>query len=413
LTLAALKKLELKQFDIKTAFLYGELDEEIFMQLPEGVMEKDTIVKLKKSLYGLKQSPRQWNKRFHEFLARSKFKISNADRCVYQGSIDGKTVLLALYVDDGLILARNQETIHKILEALKTEFEVTVSSAAYFLGLEIRKDLSTKTITISLEQYIKRILKKFGMSDAKPISTPVEANKHLKYLPEDQVDISMKEVPYQQAVGSLLFAAYVSRPDIMFAVTNVSKFSTNPTTEHWQAVKRIFRYLKGTSGLGIAYQFNGNDQLIGYCDADYANDEKTRKSTTGLAMILAGAPISWTSRRQSVVAQSTAEAEYIAAADATKEILWLRELLKNVGAEQKDSTELRIDNQAAIKLIRNPELHRPTKHIDVRFHLIRDHVEKKNICIEYVSSKEQLADIFTKGLPRETFVQSRDELNVV
>lgn len=230
LAIAALKNLEIGQFDIKTAFLYGELDEEIFMQLPEGTAEKDTIVKFKQSLYGLKQSPRQWNKRFHDFLAKWKFKASNADRCVYHGSIDGDTVLLALYVD-GLIVAKNQETIQKILEVLKAEFEVTIGSAAYFLGLEIKRDSNTKTIKISQEQYIKRMLKKFGMMDAKPISIPVEAKNHLSYLSEDQTDTSMKGVPYQQAIGSLLFAACVSRPDIMFAVSNVSKFSNNPSME--------------------------------------------------------------------------------------------------------------------------------------------------------------------------------------
>lgn len=222
------------------------------------------------------------------------------------------------------------------------------------------------------------MLKKFGMIDAKSVSTLIEIKNHLKNLSEDQADASRKEVPYQQAIGSLLFAACVSRLDIMFAVANVSKFSSNPSIEYWQAVKKILHYLKGTSNQGITYQFNGNNQLIGYCDADYANDEVTRKLMTGLTTILARGLIIRTSRRQSVMAQFTAEAEYIAAVDATKE-MWIRELLKDVDAEQNNSTVLRIDKQAAIKLIRNPKLHR-SKHIDVRFHLIRNHVEK-NICI--------------------------------
>lgn len=242
---------------------------------------------------------------------------------MYCGSIEGETVLLALYVDDGLVLAKSQVTINKILEALQTEFEITVGSAAYFLGLEIKRDSSTGTITISQKQYIKRMLERFGMMDAKPVSIPAEANKRLKYLSKDEVDASMEEVPYQQAVGSLIFAACVTRPDIMFAVVNVSKFSNNPKMEYWKAVKRILRYLKGTSSHGITYKCNGNNQIIGYCDADYANDEETRKSITGLTTILAGGPIGWASRRQNIVTQSTAEAEYIAGADATKEILWL------------------------------------------------------------------------------------------
>jgi len=362
ITIAALKNLEIGQFDIKTAFLNGELEEEIYMRLPEGATKEDTIVKLKKSLYGLKQSPRQWNKQFHEFLTKFKFKASNADRCVYQSIISGELVLLALYVDDGLVLAKNQAIIQIVLETLKSEFEVTIGSGAQFLGLEIRRDSDTGTITISQEQYIKRVLKKFEMTEAKPVSTPVEINQYLKNLLEGQVDTSMKNVPYQQAVGSLMFAACVSRPDIMFAVSNVSKFLHNPSMEHWKAVK-ILRYLKGTSSQGITYTINGNSELVGYCDADYANDKETRKST-GLTMIADG-PVVWASQRQSVVAQSTAEAEYIAAAEATKEILWLRQLLRSIGLEQISTTVLNIDNQSAIKLIRNPELHRSTKRCTI------------------------------------------------
>lgn len=210
----------------------GKLDEEIYIHLPEEAAEENTVVKLERSLYGLKQSPRQWNKQFQEFLTRFEFKASNADKCVYRGFIDNEIVLLALYVDDGLVLAKSQAAIHTVLKVLKSEFEMTIGSGAYFLGLEIKRDSSAGTITISQEQYIKRMLEKFGMTDAKPISTPVEANKHLKFLSEDQVDASMQVVPYRQVVGSLMFAACVSRPDIMFAVANVSKFLTNPSTEH-------------------------------------------------------------------------------------------------------------------------------------------------------------------------------------
>ncbi|KMQ85887.1 retrovirus-related pol polyprotein from transposon tnt 1-94, partial [Lasius niger] len=333
-SLAAKEDFEIAQFDIKTAFLNGELDEEIFMQLPTRVTDAGNVVKLQKSLYGLKQSPRQWNKRFHQFLCKFNFISSEADRCVYKGNIEGERVLLALYVDDGLVMAKTQQAVE-------------------------------------MKNYLLRVAKRFNMEDAKGISTPMEAGKYL-VINNNDTSAGMN-VPYREAVGSLMFAACVTRPDIMFAVAVVSRYLEQSATEHWTAVKRIIRYAKETADYGIVYDGATAEPLVIYSDSDFAADPDTRRSTSGYVTVHCGGPISWQSIRQKIVALSTTEAEYVAASDATKEAIWIRRLMKSVGAAAVGhATELRLDNQGSIKLIKNPEFHKRTKHIDVRFHFIRD-----------------------------------------
>lgn len=222
---------------MKTAFLNGELEEEIFLELPEEIKDKSRIVKLQRSLYGLKQAPRHWNKRFNKFLARYRFEASPADRCVYRGQVRGSTVLLAVYVDDGLVVSKEQEVINDVLEALKNEFEVTIGTGNYFVGMEIRQDVDIRNITISQTQYIKRMLERFGMSNAKSVSIPADPNVHMKSSVDK--DPTMFNVPYRQIVGSLMFVTVVTRPDIMFAVAKMSRHLVNPSTQHWKAVKKI------------------------------------------------------------------------------------------------------------------------------------------------------------------------------
>lgn len=213
-----------------------------------------------------------------------------------------------------------------------------------------------------------------------------------------------------------MFLASTTRPDIAFAVNVVSRFQINPGQIHWNAVKRIFRYLKGTAAYGIEYSpvTNHGCDLIGFSDADFANDVDTRKSTSGYVFKLSNGPVTWCSQKQSAVSTSTTEAEYIAASTAVKEILWLRQLLQDIDESEicEEGVKLFIDNQSAIKLIKNPVFHKRTKHIDVRYHFIREKYDDKSVIIEYVKSEEQLADIFTKALPRAKFEKLRELLNI-
>ncbi|KMQ91779.1 integrase core domain protein [Lasius niger] len=240
------------------------------------------------------------------------------------------------------------------------------------------------------------------MIEAKGISIPVAPHVTLEFATDDNVN--KLKVPFREAVGSLLFLAIVTRPDIAFAVNSVSRFLNNYNDNHWQAVKRILRYVIDTISLGIVYRKIENKiHLVGYSDADYASDVTTRRSTTGYIFILADGPITWTSQRQKMVTLSTTEAEYIAAATAAKEAIWLKRLLLDFGHDCTNASELHVDNQSAIRLARNPEFHKLTKHIDIKYHYIREKVESGELVISYIPSERQLADILTKALSKERF----------
>jgi len=385
------------QFDVKTAFLHGDLLEEVYMKQPQGFVTNSSLVcKLHKSLYGLKQAPRCWNTKFVAFLKFFGFKQLETDRCVLRAEIKGELVFLALYVDDGLILCKRREVLNEILAELDKQFKITSRSADCFVGLQIKRSVERKETFVSQCSYITKMLHKFNMLNCKPIDTPADSSLVLstRHCPENDTEKQeMEEIPYREAVGSLMFVSVVSRPDITYAVNQVSRFLNNPGKRHWIAVKRIMRYLKGTVDCGILYDGN-NSTLKVYADADFANNEDNRKSISGYVSVLANAPITWSSRQQRCVARSTAEAEYVSASDAAQEVVWLRSLLSELLAKEQLSTELLIDNQSAMKLMKNTEHHRLTKHIDIKYHYIRECVENNILTPMYVPSETQLADFF-------------------
>lgn len=262
---------------------------------------------------------------------------------------------------------------------------------------------SSESIVIHQKQYIEQLIDKFCMSDANPCSTPADNNVVLT----KSSDVCEINFPYREAVGALLFLASVSRPDISFAVNIVSRYINNPNQSHVNAVKRIIRYLIKTKNVCIKY--TGFTELIGFSDADYGSDLDCRRSNTGYVFMMNNGPVTWCSRKQNTVALSTTESEYMAAAEAAKELLWLQQLLVDIG-EAQQSISLCIDNQSAIKLIHNPVFHRRSKHIDIRYNFIREKVESKSISIVYVSSANQLADFLTKALPVNKFVFNRDQV---
>ena len=413
LSIAARYNLQIYQFDIKTAYLNSELDDEIYMRIPEGlnVVDNNLVCKLNKALYGLKQSGRCWNKKFDTFLKQYSFVQSSADRCVYLGSIDNDNVYLALYVDDGLLMASKLSTINEVLSVLKGSFDTTACKADCFVGMQIEQDRESKTIFIHQSNYIDKILNKFGMNDAKTLSVPADPHVSLTKASDDD---ETHDVPYREAVGSLLFVSMVSRPDITFAVGLVSRYLEKHNNSHWQAVKRIFRYLKGTNSHGIMYAGSGdNFKLVGFSDSDYAGDKDTRRSTTGYLFELGSGPIAWCSKRQSTVSLSTTEAEYIAASEATREAIWLRKMLSDTGQQCIGPSILYVDNQSAIRLTKNQEFHRRTKHIDVRHNFIREKYENGEIDVMYVQTRDQKSDILTKPIPRDHFETLRAKINVI
>ena len=416
----AVNDLELTQFDVQTAFLYGDLEEDIFMEVPEGLSvkaeqsvsaRKNLVCKLSKSLYGLKQSPRCWNSKFCAFLRRFNLKESDADKCIFVGSVDGISVYLALFVDDGLIASKSGKIVSIVVEYLKSEFKITLSDASLFAGIQIERDRTRKVVFLHQSAYARKVLEKFDMKNAKPVSVPIDPNVILHPVYEGEE--TNRNVPYREAIGSLMFLSIVSRPDLSFAVNSLSRFLNNHNEYHWRAVKRLFAYLTGTVEYGIEYGNGGSTfGLVGFSDADYAGDLETRRSTTGYLFNFANGPVTWSSKRQKLVTLSTTESEYVTAATASKEAIWLRRLLESIESPCAGPTTLNVDNQSAIKLIKNPEFHQRTKHVDIRYHYIREKVQSGDIIVKFVPSDNQKADIFTKALPRERFSKMRNVLGM-
>ncbi|CAH1109761.1 unnamed protein product [Psylliodes chrysocephalus] len=293
--------------------------------------------------------------------------------------------------------------MHTVLEEMKKTFEMTVSEAGYYVGLNIVRN-KDGSIFIHQSNYIRKIIKRFNLETANPVAIPADPNANLTICDDDS--FPLEEVPYREAVGSLMFTAVVSRPDIMYAVGVVSRYVTNYSTIHWNAVKRIIRYLKSTIYYGIKYECNSNlPILFGYSDSDYAGDADTRLSTTGYLFKIGNGPVSWCSKRQRSVSLSTTEAEYVAASEATKEAIWIQQLLNDIGEKEVSNIPIKlfIDNQSAIRLIRNPEFYKRTKHVDIRYHFIRQKYEDGQINPDYVHTNNQIADILTKPLAKEKF----------
>jgi transposase InsO family protein len=413
IALAAQYDLELHQMDVKTAFLNGNLEEDIYMEQPEGFAKKGQVrkvCKLQKSLYGLKQAGRAWYQKIDSTLTTEMgFDRTHSDSCVYVLQKDGILIIMAIYVDDLIILANDLPALEKLKTDLAERFEMKdLGEAQFCLGIQIVRDRARKTISINQSVYIEGILKKFGMAECKPIGTPLDANTKItsSMSPESDQELEkMKGTPYQQAIGSLMYAMLGTRPDIAYAVGALSRYNSNPGQGHWQAVKRIFRYLKGTTGQSLQYKAD-NKQLVGYCDADWGGDHDDRKSTTGYVFVLAGGAVSWASKKQPTVALSTTEAEYMATTQATKEAIWLQRLLGEVGFRTCAQSPMTIfsDNQSSVALTKNSVYHARTKHIDIQHHFVRERVENQEIAVMFCRTEDMVADVLTKGLAREKHV---------
>jgi hypothetical protein len=420
LALVVDQDLELEQLDVKTAFLHGNLEEEIFMVQPEGFKKPGTenlVCRLKKSLYGLKQSPRQWYKRFDSYMIQIGYTRCEYDCCVYVRILeDSSYIFLLLYLDDMLIAARSMCEVDRLKSLLYKEFEMKdLGAAKKILGMEIRRDREARKLWLSQKNYIRKVLENFSMLDAKLVSTPLANHFRLSsnQCPKNVEEIEdMTRVPYASAVGCLMYAMVCTRPDLAHAVSIISRYMANPGREHWNAVKWIFRYLKGTAEHGILFSRQpGTNSVIGYVDANYAGDVDDRRSTTGYLFTLLGGPICWKSTLQSIVAMSTIEVEYMAVAEAAKEALWLKGLVKVLGLNQS-GVQMHCDSQSAIYLAKNQVYHARTKHIDVRFHKIRELIVTGDIVLEKVHTIENAADMLTKPVTTAKFKHCLDLTNV-
>ncbi|PKA57434.1 Retrovirus-related Pol polyprotein from transposon TNT 1-94 [Apostasia shenzhenica] len=391
---------KLFQLDVKNAFLHGDLHEKVYMEIPPGFTSKETIGKvcrLKRALYGLKQSPRAWFDRFRRALTSMGYKQSNADHTLFFRHIGGMITILIVYVDDIIVTGDDSVEISNLKTKLAQEFEMKdLGELKYFLGIEVAR--SKHGIFLSQRKYVLDLLLDTGLLGCRPASSPINQNHKLVGEVGEPIDKGR----YQKIVGRLLYLSH-TRPDIAYAVGVVSRYMHDPREPHMKVVTQILRYLKGCPGQGILFSPNDHLKVECYTDADWGGSLDDRKSTSGYCTFVGGNLVTWRSKRQSVVARSSAEAEYRAMAQGICELLWLKSLLSELCLISQTPLMLYCDNKAAIDIANNPIQHDRTKHVEIDRHFIKEKLESKEVCIPYIRSCDQLADIFTKGLSSQVF----------
>ena len=383
-----------QQCDVKSAFLHGDLQEEIYMELPPGHGQPGKVAKLNKCLYGLKQSSREWYAKLSKSLEQKGFVPAHFDPCVFIHKKD--RLYISVYVDDLAFYGPDQSKIAKIIKQLESEFEVTnLGDATWLLGIHI--EYSEQGITLSQCTYIDKVLKRFGMEKSRPVSTPLQENIRLQIGTKENIieDISH----YQSIIGSLMYAVIGSRPDLAHTITLLSQFNSCPTEEHVRAVKHTLRYLSGTRDWKLHYPTRTLLALEGFSDSSYASCPDTRRSFSGNVFRLGRSTITWESQKQKSVATSTTEAEYMALSLASRQIIWLKRALRELGIEVRCA--LRCDNTGAIDITENPKINKRTKHIDIAYHYTREKLLDEEFLLMYVDTGNNLADLLTKPLGRK------------
>ncbi|GLI60516.1 hypothetical protein VaNZ11_002522 [Volvox africanus] len=416
LAMVAADDMELHQLDVKTAFLNGDLEEEIYTVQPPGFESggPGLVCRLHKALYGLRQASRAWNKTLHEKLIQMGFEVSNADPSLYiRRDLDGQIcTYLLVYVDDVLIASHDEQTVLEVKEEIKQLYECRdMGEAEVFLGLVIKRDRETRTLTVSQEHMIHELIERYGMVNADPRSIPMSPGMILMRAADGEV-LDRSRYPYIELVGSLMYITNCTRPDIAQAVGVLTRHMSAPTEQHWRAAKAVVRFSLATPQCGIVFGGERVEEgLIGYTDSDYAGCIESCKSTGGYVFTLHGGSVSWSSRLQRTVTSSTMEAEYVAASEATKEALWLRLLLSELGYSLRPTT-INCDSQSAIKITKNPVISGKSKHIAVRYHMVREQVARGAVVMEDCRSDDMVADILTKPLPLEKFAKHQKSMGV-
>lgn len=412
----------LHQVDIKTAFLRGLLPkgEEVFMEQPTGFAVKGKegwIWKVKRGLYGLPNGGRVWNQTMNDAMLRFGYKRVTCEHCLYLRVSASGTVLTGVHVDDFLATVSNDNEAIRFKSDLKRVWEISdLGIAKFCVGIAIERDLANKHIFLSQTALIDRVLATFKMTDSNAVSTPMEAGLILSRTPSHPPTpaeaAELLAFPYRKLVGLLMYIAIGTRPDIALAVQKLSQYLDGFTLDHWAAAKRVLRYLKGTRTLRLRLGGASID-IVGFTDASYACCPDTRRSVAAYCFSLGeSGMVSWCARKQKTVAQSTCDAEYMAAAEAAREAMWLRMLLEEIGFKSNRPTPLLCDNEAARVLSEDATFHSRAKHIDVRYHYIRDCTQSNHILVHHVPSEDNVADILTKPLSPAVFLRLRGFLGL-
>ncbi|GJQ99846.1 putative ribonuclease H-like domain-containing protein [Tanacetum coccineum] len=381
------------QMDVKSAFLYGTIDEEVYVSQPPGFVDPDhpkKVYKVVKALYGLHQAPRAWYATLSTFLEKHGYKRGTIDKTLFIKRDKKDIMLVQVYVDDIIFGSTNKSWCDEFEALMKSRFQMSsMGELTFFLGLQVKQN--KVGIFISQDKYVAEILKKFDLVNVKAAITPMETKVPLT-KDEEAFDVDVHL--YRSMIGSLMYLT-ASRPDIMYAVCVCSRFQVTPKTSHLNAVKRIFKYLKGKPNLGLWYPRESPFDLEAFSDSDYGGSNLDRKSTTGGCQFLGQRLISWQCKKQTIVATSTTEAEYVAAANCCGQVLWVQNQLLDYGFNFMN-TKIHIDNESTICIVKNPVYHSKTKHIEIRHHFIRDCYEKKLISVEKIHTDLNVADLLTK-----------------
>ncbi|PKU75882.1 Retrovirus-related Pol polyprotein from transposon TNT 1-94 [Dendrobium catenatum] len=393
-------KWEIHQLDVSNAFLHGKLSDTVYMYQPPGFVDSlhpNHVCKLNKALYGLKQSPREWYSTLSSHLQTIGFKISTADPSLLIYQKDSIRMYILVYVDDILLTGNSPTNIQSLLENLHNKFQMrNLGSLANFLG--IQAVVISDGFLLHQQVYATSILEKAGMTNAKPVSTPASCKTVLTSTSNNE--FSNPQL-FRNLIGSLQYLT-LTRPDIQYTVQQLSQHMHKPLNLHFEALKRLLRFIKGTTNFGISL-LTGDLTLKGFSDADWATNSQDRKSISGYCNFLGKSLISWQVKKQTTVARSSTEAEYRVLATEASEVIWLRRLLEDFHIPQTIPTTIYCDNTSAIALANNPVYHARTKHIDVDCHFIRDCIQAKHLTVHHICTKDQIADIFTKNLPIQSF----------
>ncbi|GJU60855.1 putative ribonuclease H-like domain-containing protein [Tanacetum coccineum] len=388
------------QMDVKSAFLYGNITEEVYVKQPPGFEDPahpNKVYRVVKALYGLHQAPRAWYERLSTFLLKHGYRRGAIDKTLFIKKDRRDIMLVQVYVDDIIFGSTKSSMVKDFEDLMQKEFKMSsMGELTFFLGLQVKQ--SNGGIFLSQDKYVKDILNKFDFRTIKPASTPIEAHKSLGKDEEgEDVDVHL----YRSMIGCLMYLT-ASRPDIMFAVCLCARFQVTPKVTHLHAVKRIFRYLKHQPKLGLWYPKDSPFHLEAFLDSDYAGDNHDRRSASGGCQYLGRRLVSWQCKKQTIVAISSTEAEYVAAASCCAQVLWMQNQLLDYGFNFMN-TEIHIDNESTICIVKNPVFHSKTKHIQIRHHFIRDCYEQRLINVVKVHTDDNVADLLTKGFDLARF----------
>ena len=425
LAIAAFHDYEIWQMDVKTAFLNGKLSEDVYMAQPEGfenAKHPKRVCKLEKAIYGLKQASRSWNLCFHEKVKEFGFSRSEDESCVYIKVNGSVVVFLVLYVDDILLIGNDVPTLQSVKDWLGKCFAMKdLGDASYILGIRIYRDRSKRLLGLSQDTYLDKILKRFKMENSKkgnlPLHHGIKISKDL--CPKSATELEkMSRVPYASAIGSIMYAMTCTRPDVSFALSMVSRHQQNPGEGHWTAVKNILKYLRNTKDRFLVYGGEKELKVTGYCDVSWQTDKDDSRSQSGWVYLLNGGAVIWKSTKQDTVADSTCESEYIASCEASKETIWMKNFIGDLGVVPtiQDPIEIFCDNESAVALTKEPKDHGKSKHIERKYHFVRSKVEEGHVIVKHIRSEDNPADPFTKALAKSRhdeharFIGLRDKI---